>query len=120
MPLYSSLAKIKGVAPGDFLTLFDGTETPADGMKSIPFARGSSPSLDDAGMTFSASGLPATATINVQVANENADTKYTTVDVIAPDANGNGVYTDIGRAAFYRVTMTDAAPSTMPKVKVQR
>lgn len=108
------------LVPGDHLTLFDGTETPVQGIKSVAFSRGYSPGASDNGTTFTVYGMPSTATIDVQVSNDDVDGHYVTVNTISPDANGNGFYTDIGRAAFYRVTLSAYASGAMPVVKVKR
>ena len=108
---------------GESIVLFNGTETPAVGLKSVAFARGYSPGAGDNGITFDATGMPSNMTIDVQVANKDIDAEYTTVNTITasttPDT-GNGAYTDIGRSAFYRLYVSAYTTGTMPKVRAQR
>ena len=112
---------IRAVYPGDSYTLFDGTETGAEGLKSVSFARAMSPSSDDAGCSFFVSGMEATTEVDIQGANEDLDGSYTTLNTITADAGGNGSYTDVGRAQFYRAVLsTYGGGDDMPVVTVQR
>ena len=52
--------------PGERMVLFDGTETPALGLASIAFARGTQGS-QDGGSTFTIIGMPTGMTVDVQV-----------------------------------------------------
>ncbi len=130
MPLYgvpqagsnSDLSKnLTDVQPGTSYVLLDGTEdiseeTPA----SVAFARGTQGSTDG-GMNFSASGGVPDTTIDIQVANEDEDEFYTTVNSIVLDASGNGSSLDLGRSAFYRVVPGGVgSPVTGVRVRVQR
>ena len=131
MPLYGirqagsnpdATKNLSDVAPGASYTLFDGTETPVLGMKSVAFARGAQGSGDN-GITFDAAGMPSDMTIDVQVSNDDVDAHYTTVATLAastsPDT-GNTAYTDVGRSAFYRLYVSAYTTGTMPTVKAQR
>lgn len=108
------------VIPGDSYTLFDGTETPAENLASVAFARGPSPSMNDAGCTFYMSGCPADCAVDIQGANEDLDTSYVTLLTLSPDANGNDGQTDTGRAQFYRALISAYSSGDMPVVTVQR
>lgn len=123
MPLYSSTINPPCLDVGRSLVMFDGTETPAIGLKSIAFARGTQGS-DDAGTTFDGSGLPAGMTIDVQVANLNVDADYHTVSTLSPSGgspdSGNIAYTDTGRSAFYRLYVSAYTSGAMPIVIAQR
>lgn len=131
MPLYgvfqagsnSDLSKnLSSVCVGDTYILFDGTETPAEGMTSVAFARATQGSGDN-GITFFASGMPGDCTVGIQAANEDIDANYLTLAVLTGDAAGNAAYTDTGRAPFWRailVTFGGASPEVMPRVTVER
>ena len=126
MPAYS-LLNVPCLDVGQSLKMFDGTETPAVGLKSIAFARGTQGS-DDTGTTFDGSGLPAGMTIDVQVTNApvNAaqDATFHTVSTLSPSGgspdSGNIAYTDIGRSAFYRLYVSAYTSGAMPTVIAQR
>ncbi len=130
MPLYGvfqagsnpDLSKnLSDVCPGTSYVLLDGTEDiSSEATASVAFARGTQGSTD-AGMSFSASGGTPSGTVDIQVANEDEDDLYTTVNTIALDANGNGSALDIGRSAFYRVVPGGVgSPATGVRVRVQR
>jgi|SRR5689334_738857 len=106
---------------GDSYTLLDGTESiSGDAPKSVAFARGEQGSGDN-GMSFFASGMASTGSVDIEASNADVDALYTVVGSISPDANGNGAYTDVGRAAFYRVAPLDnSSPATGITVTVQR
>jgi hypothetical protein len=102
------------VYPGDSLTLFDGTETPALGLASIAFARGMMGS-NDGGLTINLSGMPAGMAIDVQVCSAPAAgfasttalaAAMSSVTTLTPDSGGNASYTDIGRSQFYRLEVS--------------
>lgn len=118
------VAQVGGVLtalyPGDSMVLFDGTETPASGLKSVAFNRGPSPSSDDAGSTFYIAGIPPQMTVDVQGANADVDGQYLTLTTLSPDANGNAAYTDIGRAAYFRLKVSAYTSGAMCTAKVQR
>lgn len=130
MPLYgvpqagsnSDLSKnLSDVQPGTSYVLLDGTEDFSEIFASVAFARGTQGSTD-AGMSFSASGIPPGGSVDIQVANEDDDSLYTTVNSIVPDVNGNGSALDLGRSAFYRVAPidSDSSPVGGIRVRVQR
>lgn len=125
MPLYSSTQNPRCLDVGQSMQLFDGTETPAVGLKSAAFARGTQGSTD-AGSTFWAQGMPAGMVIDVQEANTNADADYTsngggqlTPSMGSPDS-GNSVFTDVGRSAFYRLYVSAYTSGAMPAAGAQR
>ncbi len=130
MPLYGQLQpgsnpdmskNVVCVNVGDSYTLLNGTEDlSGESTASVAFARGAQGS-DDGGMSFSASGMTPNGTIDIQVANENEDELYTTVNGISCDANGNGSSWDAGRSAFYRVDPgAEGSPASGVRVIVQR
>lgn len=106
---------IRQVGPGEFLTLFDGTEEGA--VASIPFARGYSGGQSTYNRTFWATGVGA-ETITVEGSNTDVDADYsaigTMINVDSP-AGTNFFLTDDGASAFYRVRKTGGTPV----VKVQ-
>ena len=122
MLTYGSLqpgGSLTALYPGDTMTLFNGTEAPAVGLASLAFERSPMASTD-AGSTYSASGMPAGMTLDVQVANVDAAGNYTTVAQMTADANGNSAVTDAGRAKFARISMSAYTSGAMPIVTVQR
>lgn len=118
MPAYGT--RPVSLVPGDKWTLFDGTEAVAEGLESMAIARGYSPSGDDAGTSFFATGLAADMVIDIQAAAVDDDDEYLMVGQITDDGNGNGAYTDIGRPGFYRAVITTYSAGDMPIVRVQR
>jgi len=108
---------------GQSYVMFDGTETPAVGLASVAFARGTQGSVDG-GVTFNMSGDDGDAAIDVQVASINEDANFTTVATLTPSAGspdtGNAAYTDLGRSAFYRLYMSAYSGGAMPVVVAQR
>jgi len=113
---------LSSVCIGDTYILFDGTETPEAGLKSVAFARATQGSSDN-GCTFYASGMPPDAVVSIQGSNEDIDANYVTLADITPDAAGNGAYTDVGRPPFYRAILSTwggASPESMPRVTVER
>ncbi len=111
---------LTSIIPGDSYTLFDGTETPAQGLASVAFSRGYSPGVSDNGVTFYVTGLPASATVDIQGSDTDIDGDYTQLWQISPDTNGNGAYTDVGRPAFYRALLSTYSSGAMPVCKAQR
>lgn len=117
--------------PGDNLTLLDGTETVVTGSASVAFARGNGQAGTDAGSSFFISGCPNGSTINIQGSAgipysdppapntlANFDASFQTL----PGATvvGNGAYTDIGRALFYRIQIGTLVGGDAPVVVVSR
>jgi hypothetical protein len=129
MPLYgvfqagsnSDLSKnLSDVCPGQSYTLLDGTEDFGEVAASVAFARGTQGSGDN-GCSFFASGGSEGDTVGIQAAAVDEDQFYTEVGSISLDANGNGAATDVGRAAFYRVTSgLSGSPVSGITVRVQR
>jgi hypothetical protein len=119
---------ITSLFPGDSIALFDGTETVALNLASIPFARAER-GPTDGGSTFNLSGMPAGMTVDVQVCSSPAggfasvaamNAAFNSVVTMTPDANGNGSYTDVGRSQFYRFLISGYSSGTMPVGVVQR
>src|ERR1700688_5045820 len=115
--------------PGDAMVLFDGTETPASGLKSVAFARGPGPVGADNGTTFTLRGIPTGMTVDVQVASGSfasvaaMDAAFTTVATLSPSTTpdtGNAAYTDVGRSAFYRLYMSAFTSGAMPVATATR
>ncbi len=112
---------LTALIPGDSYTLFDGTETPSNGLASVAIVRGTAPGFTDAGITFYVTGGAAiTTTIDIQASNIDSDADYFTLATITPDSSGNGAYTDQGRAAFYRAKLSAYSTGNMPIVNCQR
>ena len=119
--------------PGDDYALLDGTEGIAATATSVHFARGSQGS-DDAGTTFAITGCPNNSVIEIQASNgvsqsQNGeiattvtptpalmDASFQTVQTIT----GNGLYTDVGRAMFYRVLVLTFQAGDVPVVLIKR
>lgn len=115
----SSGLNLTSIVPGDSFTLFDGTETPVQGMKSVAFSRGYSPGASDNGVSFYVTGAPSGTTVDVQGSNTDVDGSYISLITLTP-VSGNAFYTDVGRAAFYRVTLSAYTTGAMAVVKAQR
>lgn len=112
---------LTSIVPGDSYTLFDGTETPVQGLASVAFSRGPSPSGADNGISFFVTGLKSDETVDIQASNTDLDADYYSVSgSLTPDTNGNAAYTDVGRAAFYRAILSTWVSGTMPVVKATR
>lgn len=109
--------------PGESFVCFDGSESPAVNLASVAFNRGLAPAFTDQGITFYMNGAPPDMVIDVQGSNIDKDADYVTLGQLGPAATGSNTYTDIGRAAFYRVKITTASsgsPAVMPVVTVMR
>lgn len=117
MSLYSP-GFAKALYPGDYMTLFSGTEVAALGAASAAFARGSGAS--GSGQTFNLSGVPAGMTVDVQCAATDVDADYTSLVTLTPDANGNAAYTDEGYSPFYRYKISAYTSGPMPVGTVNR
>jgi len=117
MPAYG--APVHAVYPGDKVTMWDGTETAAEGLESVAVGRGFGPG-GDVGISFFVTGLPSDAEITIECAANDVDAEYTPCGTIGPDANGNGSYTDIGRAQFYRAVLSTYASGDMPGLVATR
>ncbi|MGH9345058.1 MAG: hypothetical protein ACRD19_15020 [Terriglobia bacterium] len=98
-------ATLTELKPGDSLVLFD-AETPAAPEASIAFARGTSPSGDDAGTTFTISfAAAATAVVDVQGSNVDVAAGYEDLTGTGGLTTFPAAYTDTARFAFYRVNL---------------
>lgn len=118
--------------PGDDFTLLDGTETIVTGSVSTAFARGTSNSQSDQGSTFNILGCTNGTVIQFQssngVAGDNkgapdftyAQLDATFNDIVGGSVAGNGAYTDIGRASFYRCKVATFVAGDAPIVIVKR
>lgn len=123
MPLYATPQAggvLTSVVPGDSYTLLNGTETVATGSKSIAFSRGYSPGADDAGSTFNVSGCKNGTTIEIEFAGQDVDSLYAVSNTLAPDANGNSGYTDVGRSPCWRSVVLSFVSGDKPVVSVHR
>lgn len=113
--------------PGDDETLFDGTETIANGSKSIAFARGSGMMGMDGGTTYQMQGCPNSTTWEIQGSNgvpygvtltlANLDASFV---AISPLMTGNAAYTDLGRMSFYRFHIVTFQAGDVPVADVKR
>jgi hypothetical protein len=111
---------LSDVCPGQSYVLLDGTEDFSEIANSVAFARGMQGGTDN-GVSFYASGGAEGGSISIQGAAEDIDSHYTEIGSISLDANGNGAATDIGRAAFYRVSASlSGSPETGVRVIAQR
>jgi hypothetical protein len=122
MNLYGS-SQAGGVAtslsPGESLTLFDGTESPAAGVTSLAFVRGPSPASDDAGTIFQTAFPTApTATLLVQGSNIDVEADYETL--YTSTSKQFDAYTDTARWKFYRLKLSAYSSGGMPVATVQR
>lgn len=111
---------LTSIIPGDSYTLFDGTEPPGVNRTSVAVNRGTAPGFVDNGITFYITGAPNGTTVDIQGSNIDLDGDYLTLATITPNASGNGAYTDVGRAAFYRVKISAYVSGAMPVVTTQR
>jgi hypothetical protein len=123
-PNATSGLNLTSLIPGDLpLTLFNGTETPAIGLRSVAFSRGYSAGASDNGITFKLSGMPTGMTVDVQCAESNVDGDYTSIATLSPSTSpdtGNAAYTDVGRSTFYRLYVSAYTSGTMPTAVAQR
>lgn len=125
MPTYTQVLSggKRQCGPGESLTLFDGTETPAEGLASMCFARGYSAGQAQAYSTFHADGMPSDMVIDVQAANVDAEADYHTIgQMTSENASPAGFpfFTDDGSPAFYRLKISAYTSGSMPIVTVQR
>lgn len=118
---------VTSLSPGDDYDLLDGTETVATGSKSVAFARATSRRDADNGASFyvtgcangtqieiqGSAGVPGSQTFNLA----NFDASFLALYDLAA---GNGTYTDIGRASFYRALVKVFVGGDAPVVRVKR
>ena len=121
MPLYSA-TNAPQVFQGDSFALFDGTETPSAGLKSIAFERKQYGNLVPTSQVFTVTfPASATATILVQASNDNIEAHFQTVASLAfAGVTTPAYYADDGGFRFYRVDLSAYTGGTMPTVMVQR
>ena len=121
MPLYSA-TNAPQVFQGDSFALFDGTETPSAGLKSIAFERKQYGNLNPSPMTFSVTfPASATATILIQGSNDNVEAHFQTVSTIPfAGVTTPANYGDLGQFRYYRVNLSAYTGGNMPTVIVQR
>lgn len=104
--------------PGDSLYLFN-AETPAAPQASIAFARGTSPSGDDGGVTFQILFAEApTAELEIQASDVDTDADYITLTTLTNIQQGS--YTDTQRFAFYRAKLVSQSAGGAVTVLAQR
>lgn len=118
MRTYGSLGGITALAPGDALTLLDGTEVAALGLTSMPFARETGPGVDTPPTFQIAFGAAPNATVVIQGSNVDQETAYQTIWSSINTQNDN--YTDLAKWAYYRVKITAYVAGGTPVVTVQR
>lgn len=109
---------LTALQPGDSLDLFN-AETPAAPQASIAFARGSSPSGSDQGVTFQIAFAAApTASVVIQGSNIDSDADYETL--YTSSNKQFDAYTDTGRWAFYRAKLVSQSAGGAVTVLAQR
>lgn len=109
---------LTALQPGDELYLFN-AETPAAPQASIAFARGYSPSGDDAGVTFQILFAAApTDSLVIQGSNIDSDADYETL--YTSTSKQQDAYTDTGRWAFYRAKLVSQTAGGAVTVLAQR
>lgn len=122
MPLYNtpqSGGQLTSMIPGAGLfTLFSGTETPVQGIRSVAFSLGYNPGGGVFNKTFSVSGCPSSAAIQICASNLDVAGDYVVIATLTPDANGNAIYTDQGVAKFYTAVLSAYSTGAMPAVTV--
>lgn len=111
---------LTSLSPGDKFTLFDGTETPVSGLRSVAFSRGCNPGGGTAPTSFTASGMASDMRIDITSANDNVAADYVVQITLAPDANGNASYTDQGNSEFWSGVLSTYSSGAMPILKAQR
>lgn len=122
-PYKDSSKNLRVISPGDRLTLFDGTETPAEGLASVAFVRGPSVSKSQAFSTFMAVGMASDMVIDIQASNTNVDADYQTIGQLTSELAsppGFPYLTDSGSPTFYRAKITTYSTGDMPTLTVQR
>ena len=119
MPLYgTTLPEPARIYPGQQYALFDGTETPGAGVKSVVFRPSQNNGILPSGMVFTVDfALAPTATVQVQGANTDIDANYQILSTISTQ---HGYYSDLGEFAFYRAVLSTYSAGGMPVVAVNR
>ena len=117
MPLYGSVKPIY-LYPGQQFVLFDGTESPAAGVKSVAFERAPNYDGHPSPMAFTVVFPSApTATLQIQASNDDVDGNYQVVQAISTQ---QGYYSDQGQFRFYRLDLSAYSAGSMPTAIVQR
>lgn len=122
MPNYGTpqAGGLTSLAPGEQMYLFNG-ETPAAPQASIPFARATSVSQDDAGTTFTVSfAAAATAVVDIQGSNVDTDAAYQNLNGAGGLSTFPAFYTDTQRFAFYRAKVRSQTAGGAITVIAQR
>ena len=118
MPVYTATSSPQ-VIQGDSFTLFDGTETPSAGLKSIAFERKQYGSLNPSPSVFTVSFTNApNATVLIEASNDLTEANFQTVG--GPITTQHGYYSDIGSFRYYRANLSAYVGGLMPTVIVQR
>jgi hypothetical protein len=120
MPNYNPTQSggVADIRPGDSFFLFN-AESPTAPQASVQFARGVSPSGNDAGMTFEIDfAVAPTAVVLIEASNTDIDADYQTVWTSTNLQHDN--YTDTARWAFYRAALSTYSAGGALTVKVQR
>ena len=109
---------LTAIAPGQAITMFDGTETPVSGFTSLAFNRTPGPPSGPAQMVFTVDfGAAPTATVLIQASNRDVEADYQTLATITTQ---HGSYADYGDYAFYRAQLSAYTSGGMPIVICQR
>ena len=119
MPLYNSPlpgSNITHIVPGQSMALFDGTDHPVAGLRSIAIHRGHDPLGQPAPQVFTVA-FPSTPTATVIIQGWNADiaADYVTLATITTQT---GYYADYGEFAFYTAILSAYTSGGMPVVTV--
>ena len=129
MPLYgvaqagsnvTSGLNLTTLGVGESLKLFDGTETPGAGVKSVAFSRGAgSGPVPGGGITFTID-FPSSSTdsLVIQAANQDVDADYQTIFTSTNNRHDN--FTDTVFYEFYRAELVTYSGGGMPVVIAQR
>jgi hypothetical protein len=118
MPLYN-VAQVGGtlvaLSPGDSMKLFDGTETPSAGLKSVAFNRAIAPNMLPAPLVFTVNFplAPSGSSVQIQGSNDDVDGHYQTLSTISTQ---NGYYADLGEFNYYRAVLATYSSGGMPVV----
>jgi hypothetical protein len=120
MPLYG--AAVTTLYPNQQLALFDGTESPASGVKSAAFRCHHGSAQVPGGQVFTVTfASSATATVLIQASNDDVEAHYATVGTIPfAGVTTPGYYADLGNFKFYRANLSAYTGGGMPTVLVQR
>ena len=120
MPLYGTA--VTTLYPNQQLALFDGTETPALGVKSAAFRCHHGSAQVPCGQTFTVTfPQSATATVMIQASNDDLEAHYQTLQSLGfAGVTTPAYYADYGEFKFYRANLSAYTGGGMPTVIVQR